>query len=71
MNAEDKLAPNLKCCKGIKSDGSVTVFIYCVNTDLASFEANGDKLNFDCREGARTLVIGSLVSFLLAVVLTQ
>jgi len=71
VNAQDKLAPNLKCCKGIKSDGSVTIFIYCVNTDNATFEANGNTLNFDCRDGAGTLVIGSLLSFLLAVVLTQ
>jgi hypothetical protein len=72
VTTDDKLAPNYKCCKGVKAkDGSYTALIYCVNTDKASFEVDGEKMNFDCRMGANSLVVGSLISFLLAALLIQ
>lgn len=72
VTTEDKLAPNYKCCKGVNGkDGSYTALIYCVNIDNASFEVDGKKMNFDCRMGANTLVVGSLISFLLAALMTQ
>ena len=73
VTPDNKLAPNLNCCKGVKEDGSYTVFIYCVNTNDSSFTVPGKEgtFNFDCREGARTLVMSYLATILMVLFLTQ
>jgi hypothetical protein len=77
VTSDNKLAPNLKCCRGLYTsgthEGTTTIFNYCVNTDNATFTVPGKEgtFNFDCREGAQTLMMSYLASFLLAVFLTQ
>jgi hypothetical protein len=66
VTTSDKLNPSYKCCKGVAKDGTYTVFPYCVDISNASFTVPGKEgsYNFDCRDGAYLLKIGTMISLL-------